>query len=92
MTYRFESDFILSYFDSTVISEVLKPYKKVPKKKNPVIWVASNCHSTNSREDFVKQLMKYINVDSYGKCLNNIPYPDGEFFFFLIITILFEMK
>lgn len=30
--------------------------------------LASNCHSNNRREEFVKELKRYIPVDVYGKC------------------------
>ncbi|EGG21579.1 glycosyltransferase [Cavenderia fasciculata] len=33
--------------------------------------------SSDSRTQFVKQLMEYIKVDSYGSCLNNVQMPKG---------------
>ncbi|KAI9301271.1 hypothetical protein BJ944DRAFT_169396 [Cunninghamella echinulata] len=41
----------------------------------PVLWVASNCDAWSDRHVYVKELMKYIQVDSYGSCLNNKPSP-----------------
>lgn len=38
-----------------------------PKPK-PVAWIASNCHSFNGRELYVKQLNNSIPVDIYGQC------------------------
>ncbi|KAL7676159.1 hypothetical protein ACOME3_002416 [Neoechinorhynchus agilis] len=42
------------------------------KKENvSIAWVSSNCDAHNKREQFVKNLVKYIKIDSYGKCLQN---------------------
>ncbi|CAO3641948.1 unnamed protein product [Cunninghamella blakesleeana] len=45
------------------------------KKDVPILWVASNCGAWSERHEYVKALMKYIPVDSYGGCLNNHPSP-----------------
>ncbi|KYR00807.1 glycosyltransferase [Tieghemostelium lacteum] len=39
-----------------------------------VAWIASNCeeHVYDNRLEYIKEMMNYIRVDSYGKCLNNI--------------------
>lgn len=37
----------------------------------PVIYIQSDCVTPNNRDSYVYELMKYIKVDSYGKCLNN---------------------
>lgn len=37
----------------------------------PVVYVESNCNTPSDRDTYVKALMRYIRVDSYGKCLNN---------------------
>lgn len=37
----------------------------------PVLFIQSICDTMSGRNDYVNQLMKYIRVDSYGKCLNN---------------------
>eukprot|EP01137_Pigoraptor_chileana_P037148 Opistho-2@33787 len=39
----------------------------------PVAWLASNCGAFNRREEYIMELMKYIGVASYGKCMNNRP-------------------
>jgi len=35
-----------------------------------VAWFVSHCVTPNRREDYVKELSKYIPVDIYGKCGN----------------------
>lgn len=36
-----------------------------------VVYVQSICDTMSGRDDYVQELMKFINVDSYGGCLNN---------------------
>ncbi|KAI9497380.1 hypothetical protein BDB00DRAFT_756785 [Zychaea mexicana] len=44
----------------------------------PILWIASNCDAWSGRHHYVKELMKYIKVDSYGKCLNNKAFPEDK--------------
>lgn len=37
----------------------------------PVLFIQSICDTLSGRNDYVAELMKYIRIDSYGKCLNN---------------------
>lgn len=37
----------------------------------PVLYVQSICNTVSGRDHYVAELMKFIPVDSYGKCLNN---------------------
>ena len=41
----------------------------------PLVYVQGDCNPPSDRDTFVKELMKYIKVDSYGKCLNNKKIP-----------------
>ena len=41
----------------------------------PVAYLQSNCNPPSDRESYVAELMNYINVDSYGKCLHNKDLP-----------------
>lgn len=41
----------------------------------PVLYISSNCDTPSYRDLYVKELMKYIKIDSYGKCLNNKQFP-----------------
>ncbi|XP_039276966.1 alpha-(1,3)-fucosyltransferase 10 isoform X2 [Nilaparvata lugens] len=42
----------------------------------PVLYIQSSCEVPSDRDSYIKELMKYIKVDSYGECLNNkkLPY------------------
>ncbi|XP_024938355.1 alpha-(1,3)-fucosyltransferase 10 isoform X2 [Cephus cinctus] len=39
----------------------------------PVLYIQSDCDTASDRDSYVAELMKYIQVDSYGPCLNNRP-------------------
>lgn len=36
-----------------------------------VMYLQSDCNPPSDRDSYVRELMKYISVDSYGKCLHN---------------------
>lgn len=42
----------------------------------PVIYIHTDCHTPTERDDFAKELMKYVNIDSYGSCINNRNLPE----------------
>lgn len=44
-------------------------------ESSPVVWIQTNCQTSNKREIYVKELMKHIDVDSYGPCLHNKDFP-----------------
>ena len=42
----------------------------------PVVFLSSNCDSSTDREAYVRELMKFIRVDSFGDCLQNKDLPE----------------
>ena len=42
---------------------------------SPVVYVQSSCDAPSERDSYVQELMNYINIDSYGQCLNNKQLP-----------------
>ena len=42
-----------------------------PKKKSPILWFVSHCDTPSRREDYVQELLKYIDIDIYGSCGGN---------------------
>ena len=67
--------------DSTIVAPYRKWHyyveniKELPLKKNyassitkSVAWFVSNCHASNGRMKYAKELAKYIDVDIYGSC------------------------
>lgn len=45
------------------------------KEISPIMYLQSNCGTSTERDSYVKQLMKYQLIDSYGYCLNNKQLP-----------------
>ncbi len=45
-----------------------RAHKKIAQKNNTVAWFVSHCSTHSRREDYVKELAKFIQVDVYGKC------------------------
>jgi len=37
-------------------------------KKKAIAWIVSNCNTFSQRENYVKELNKFIQIDIYGKC------------------------
>jgi len=82
MTYRRDSDIIHRYpFGAMMSSKTLRDsYGKTRpsfnsimrrhqlKKKKLVAWVTSTCPTAVRRENYVRELSKYISVDIYGGC------------------------
>jgi hypothetical protein len=73
MMYRFDSDFPDLYFNDKTAMKIKKvlPVPVEKRKSVPVTWVAGNCEAHNGRQYYIKELMKYVKVDSYGRCLHN---------------------
>ncbi len=43
-------------------------YPQLANKTKMVAWFASHCPTHSQREDYVKELSKFVQVDIYGKC------------------------
>ncbi len=41
------------------------------EKLSPVIYLQSSCDNPTQRDAFVTNLSRFIDIDSYGTCLNN---------------------
>ncbi|KAM9795429.1 GDP-fucose protein O-fucosyltransferase 4 [Neosynchiropus ocellatus] len=82
-TFRRESDYPLTLQWLPSLSYLLQPAAFSLQQKNqlrreglaPVLYMQSHCDVPSDRDRYVQELMKYIQVDSYGKCLNNKPLP-----------------
>ncbi|KAM8938993.1 GDP-fucose protein O-fucosyltransferase 3 [Pelodytes ibericus] len=42
----------------------------------PIVYVQSDCDPPSDRDSYVRELMKFIVVDSYGECLHNRDLPE----------------
>ncbi len=68
MTYRQESDVFVPYGKVLKCGKNLKTKYKFDGKKKSIAWFVSDCKTDSKREVYVKELKKYIEVDTYGKC------------------------
>ncbi len=55
---------LTAVFNSPIMADVIITKKKL------VAWFVSHCKTTSLRENYVKELSKYVPVDIYGKCGN----------------------
>ncbi|CAG8802316.1 34168_t:CDS:1, partial [Racocetra persica] len=68
-TYEITNDMITNFY---------KTHIPLDQKKSDVLiaWMAGNCKPANNRNEYAKELMKYITVHSFGGCLHNQEIPD----------------
>ncbi|XP_021184206.3 alpha-(1,3)-fucosyltransferase 10 isoform X1 [Helicoverpa armigera] len=73
--------FPLQYLHSLEDIKTLKYFVKTSKKNEllkeiaPIMYLQSDCETSSERDTYVKELMKYIKIDSYGTCLKNKEMP-----------------
>jgi hypothetical protein len=69
--YRHDADIstrrILQFDNSSMIEEYV-PRIPLAKKSMAVAWMVSHCNASSRRDEYVKELAKYIDVDAYGAC------------------------
>ncbi len=76
MTYRLDSDFPWGYFQGQdLLNRMERPPSIKKKEKASIAWIVSNCKASNYRHHYVKELLRYIDIDIYGHCLNNKDWP-----------------
>lgn len=63
--------------DHTYLVDV-KEKTELQKTENlaPIIYVQTGCNTPSDRDIYIQELMKYIPIDSYGKCLHNKDLPE----------------
>ncbi|KAL0081474.1 hypothetical protein J3Q64DRAFT_1731842 [Phycomyces blakesleeanus] len=80
-SYHLKSDFLFTYFSPYVYEVANRPlpddFMKKKTTRAPILWIAKNCYATSGRQTYVAELMKYIKVDSYGPCLNNMEFTEN---------------
>ncbi|KAK3863825.1 hypothetical protein Pcinc_030440 [Petrolisthes cinctipes] len=85
-TFRRTSDFPLTLLNLKSLEALTSAAEFVPTWKKdywqtednlaPVVYVSSNCDTPSERDDYVRELSRYIRVDSYGECLHNRDLPE----------------
>uniref|UniRef100_A0A7S3G316 Fucosyltransferase n=1 Tax=Palpitomonas bilix TaxID=652834 RepID=A0A7S3G316_9EUKA len=78
MTYRLDSDVPTTYPSVAEYGDFMSPPVPLSKKRTdaPAAYIQSNCLSF--RDNYVKELMKHMNVHSYGRCVHNKNFDDGQ--------------
>ncbi|XP_070791564.1 alpha-(1,3)-fucosyltransferase 10 isoform X1 [Pituophis catenifer annectens] len=54
----------------------LQKKNSLRKRLAPLVYVQSDCDPPSDRDNYVKELMSHIEIDSYGACLHNRDLPD----------------
>ena len=70
MSYHQQDDIIFPYFGYSYL-ETLKKEVSIEKSINKTCMVVSSPVNKSSRIEFLKELMQYTEIDSYGKLFNN---------------------
>eukprot|EP00727_Mastigamoeba_balamuthi_P005852 m51a1_g1887 hypothetical protein (863) ;mRNA; f:717036-720752 len=82
VTYQSTSDVPVNYFfvelwQSQRADGTLPPVR-ASEKRGLAVWVAHVCETPNRRVEYVRQLMRHVRVDSYGRCLHNADFPFND--------------
>ncbi|RWS04699.1 alpha-(1:3)-fucosyltransferase 9-like protein [Dinothrombium tinctorium] len=68
LTYRRDSDIYSPYGYTKANTRPKNISLNLTNKKREVAWFVSNCDTPGKREDFVRELAKYVEIDIYGNC------------------------
>ncbi|XP_028671876.1 alpha-(1,3)-fucosyltransferase 11 isoform X1 [Erpetoichthys calabaricus] len=84
-TFRRESNYPLTLQWLPSLDYLTNPAAPVHEKNQwrlegfaPVLYMQSHCDVPSDRDRYVQELMKYIQIDSFGKCLNNKDLPNSR--------------
>jgi len=77
MTYRLDSDVPCPYFGPDTLRDLQTP-PRIKTEEAPAVYFARNLRDRSGRNGYVKELMQYIRVDSYGRCLRNKELEDDH--------------
>ncbi|KAH9496717.1 hypothetical protein Btru_009770 [Bulinus truncatus] len=76
-TYRLDSDLFLPYgkliFNPGSQGKMPNYYEIAKKKKKMAVWIVSHCEADSGRDEYVKQMQKFIDVDIFGECGKTCP-------------------
>ncbi|KAG9485210.1 hypothetical protein GDO78_008346 [Eleutherodactylus coqui] len=81
-TFRRESDYPLTLQWLPTIGYLQNPAVSIAEKNKwrqegyaAILYMQSHCDVPSDRDRYVKELMKHIQIDSYGQCLKNRQFP-----------------
>lgn len=76
VNYKLSSDVPLPYICGYLDRLIEVARKPIPTTKTKgVALFLTKCNKDKGRLDFIRELMKHIHVDSYGKCFHNTDMP-----------------
>ncbi|XP_013786900.1 alpha-(1,3)-fucosyltransferase C-like [Limulus polyphemus] len=77
MTYREDSDIPVRYGEicRETSSASQKNHDYLQGKNKDTVWIVSHCSTPSKREKYVEELRRFISVDIYGRCGNNVCLP-----------------
>lgn len=75
MTYHLDADVVLPYYDPTFLQKLHIPPH--PKNKDICMFVSSPVNQSK-RLEYLKELMTYISIDSFGRIFNNCKLSDDN--------------
>lgn len=69
--------YYLPSYEDLIGDQYLVPVSKKSKNGNQalILFLQSDCMTMTGREDYVRELMQHIEVDSFGLCLKNRNFP-----------------
>ena len=70
MTYRSDSDIVHRYGRISRKPSITRAALKKNSKTKLIAWFVSHCSSFSQRDEYVRQLSRFIPVDIYGSCGN----------------------
>ncbi|GHV16629.1 alpha-1,3-fucosyltransferase [Bacteroidia bacterium] len=68
MTYHLDSDIVLPYYDYSFLDKLYSP---VSKKTKDICMFVSSPVNNSKRIEYLSELMKYLDIDSYGRWQRN---------------------
>ena len=83
-TFKQQSSYPISTQYAKSSAYILNPIKHTVQVKNQikqeeglasVVYIQTGCNPPSDRDAYIQELMKYIKIDSYGKCLHNRDLP-----------------
>jgi hypothetical protein len=79
MTYRRSSDIWVPYLGTRTLAKLQEP--AIDKTAHaPAVYFASGAFDRSGRNRYVEELLHYLPIDSYGRCLHNktLPHDNGR--------------
>lgn len=68
----------LSIVDTELTNVSLQLFALIKLKSKMVAWFVSHCDTEIRREEYVRQLSRYVSVDTFGSCTKSCPYHCDE--------------